>query len=109
MANLLGQLILSQEPCVDGWPDKHKFEVVIAEGEMDHLVWSIHAERCCDAPIAVFGVSAGSWSQDIANRIPARTPVVVRTHHDASGDKYANTIFETLPTRCDVRRSRKAN
>ena len=59
-----------------------------------------------DVP-AVFGIVAGSWTPEIAARVPTRTRVVICTHDDPAGDRYAAQIAETLRERCpELRRLR---
>jgi hypothetical protein len=80
--------------------------VVIVEGEPDFLTWATRFSDAADDPPAVFGVVAGSWSNDVAARIPEGSRVVVRTHHDLAGDGYAQKICVSLARRCTVLRSR---
>jgi hypothetical protein len=34
---------------------------------------------------AIFGITSGSWSDELAARIPSGTRIIVRTHHDQAG------------------------
>ncbi|MBI3072895.1 MAG: hypothetical protein HYY84_12330 [Deltaproteobacteria bacterium] len=78
----------------------------VAEGVPDFLTqatgWSDADE---DAP-AVIGIVAGSWTPEIAARVPDGTEVVVATHADDAGDKYAEIIRGTLVPRCRLQRWR---
>lgn len=85
----------------DAWDGR----VIVVEGEPDFLTWAQHAPDATRTP-AVFGVWSGSWTPDIAARIPDGSPVVIRTHHDRDGDKYAHAVTTTLQGRCRVFRSR---
>jgi len=70
-------------------------DLVIVGGEPDFLV-------ACTAwrpGVAVIGIGSGSWSDDFARAIPLRTRVVVATHNDKAGDRYAETVIETLGKR----------
>lgn len=80
-------------------------EVVIAEGLPDFLSWSTnYSESDPNAP-AVFGVTAGGWSVDIAARVPDSCRVVIATHHDKAGNRYAAEIARTFTGRkCEMRR-----
>lgn len=71
--------------------------VLIAEGVPDFLTWATHTEA-----YAVFGVIAGSWNGAFAERIPRDARVLIRTHDDKAGHKYAQQIGETLRDRCLV-------
>jgi hypothetical protein len=73
--------------------------VIICEGEPDALV------RMVRNPLdAVIGIMSGSWSPAFAARIPYGSQVVVRTHLDKAGGKYADAVVETLRGRAIVSR-----
>lgn len=72
--------------------------VVIVEGEPDFLSWATQTEE------PVLGVLNGSWSDGFAAAIPRGARVVIRTHSDEMGDKYAQTIAESLAGKCELRR-----
>jgi hypothetical protein len=78
--------------------------VVIAEGEPDFLTWATWASDANEAAPAVLGVVAGSWSDELAARVPDGTPVAVRTHADEAGEKYADRICASVAGRCRVTR-----
>lgn len=85
----------------DGW-------VVVTEGEPDLWTWSTRQRRgmAPDALTwAMLGVVSGSWTEDLAARVPSGCKVSVRTHDDPAGDKYAERIRRTLAKRCEVRRA----
>lgn len=84
-------------------------QVLIAEGVPDWLVWSTWAQRKGSTAPAVLGVISGSWTDDIAKRIPDRTRVLVRTHPDKAGHKYADKITASLISRCKVLRRAPAD
>lgn len=64
----------------------------ITEGEPDTLT---AATRWAKGD-AVIGIGSGSWSPEFAARIPDGMPVVICTHGDRAGDKYADYIKETM-------------
>lgn len=70
--------------------------VVIAEGEPDGLV-----NMClnCDAQTAVISVISGSWGPDFAARVPIGAKVIIRTHLDDAGNRYATEIESSLRRR----------
>lgn len=72
--------------------------VVVAEGEMDLLTFASapEPEGTCRA---VIGIVNGSWSDDVAARIPDGATVVVATHHDSDGEKYRKAIVRSLEPR----------
>ncbi len=83
-------------------------QVVIVEGEPDFWTWSCHPLRFGAAQTwAVFGIASGSWSEDLARRIPDAAKVIVRTHHDEPGEKYAEIIRASFVLgRCSLHRSK---
>jgi len=95
LANRLGARLLRGEPA----PRR----IVIVEGEPDYVVRSIASP---DLP--VIGVLSGSWHAGYAERIPWGSEVVIRTHNDAAGDKYAAQILATLRERAQVYRTKPA-
>ncbi|TNF32494.1 MAG: hypothetical protein EP329_09840 [Deltaproteobacteria bacterium] len=80
--------------------DAAPLDVAIAEGEIDFLCWAAQPEW------AVFGIVAGSWTPEIAARVPSGSRVVVRTDNDPAGERYFKGIYDTIGRRCDVYRSR---
>lgn len=73
--------------------------LTVVEGEPDFLT---HATRTYDA---VIGLISGSWTSKFADAVPTGSEVVVRTHHDLSGDRYAAKVIASLSARCAVWRS----
>lgn len=65
--------------------------VVVVEGEMDWLEWSIRRPD-----LAVIGVVAGAWTNALAQAVPAGCQVAVRVHSDEAGRKYRDAIVATL-------------
>lgn len=74
--------------------------VLVVEGEPDALSATI---RWPGTP--VFGLVSGSWGPEFAERIPLGSEVVVMTHHDPAGDKYAEIVKATVKSRAHVIRS----
>jgi 5S rRNA maturation endonuclease (ribonuclease M5) len=85
--------------------------VVIVEGEPD--LWAVAAsggnriQRHGDGfqTFAAFAVEAGSWTAEIAARIPDGARVLVWTDLDDAGDRYAAAVNASLTHRCDVLRA----
>lgn len=73
--------------------------VVIVEGEPDWVTW------CQQTTAPVFGVLSGAWGPEFAARIPAGSEVVIRTHRDQAGDRYASQVAETLGERVAIWRA----
>jgi hypothetical protein len=82
----------------DGW-------VSVCEGEPDLWTCSTAMRRGKpdDAPTwATLGVVSGSWTDDLAARVPSGARVVVHTHADPRGNEYAERIRRSLAGRCEV-------
>jgi len=78
-----------------------QLQVVVVEGEMDFLSACLRwAPGDCER--AVFGIVAGSWSDQVAARVPDGATVIVATDPDEEGSKYARRIASTLSARCTV-------
>lgn len=78
--------------------------IVVMEGEPDTMTGAIEWPTW-----AVIGVFAGAWSEDVAVRIPDSAHVVIATHTDLAGERYAAAIAESLAGRCRVERAPLAN
>jgi hypothetical protein len=76
--------------------------VLILEGEPDFLTWA--SRPSSGGVTAMLGVVSGAWTEEIAARVPSGARVIVRTHHDKPGNKYAEEINVTLRERCKVLR-----
>ncbi len=74
--------------------------VLTVEGEPDFATASLRWPW-----LPVFGVGSGSWGPEFAARIPLGSEVVVMTHHDQAGDKYAEIVKATVKGRAQVVRS----
>jgi hypothetical protein len=97
---LAQQLLRSGPP--DWW---HPRDVVITEGEPDFLTWASRQGDGHEQGPAVLGVVSGSWTEEIASRLPDEARIAVRTHRDAAGEEYARAIVATLGRRCRVFRA----
>jgi len=104
LADPVGRALLAGELASAPWDGR----VVVTEGEPDLWTWSTRQRRgmAPDALTwAVLGVVNGSWTADLAARVPSGAKVALRTHADAAGVAYAENIRRTLAARCDVRRA----
>lgn len=97
MANTVGCHLLAR-PALG----QESTSVVIEEGETDWLTgclaWARRSER------AIFGVVSGSWTDEIAGRMPSGAQVTIRTDNDEAGDRLAAAIAKSLGGRCKVLR-----
>lgn len=91
MADALGRLLLAGE--AREWP---RLLVAVAEGVPDWLALCSHYSDADEDATAVLGIVAGSWTSDLAARIPAGAVVTLATDADPAGEKYAQRIAETL-------------
>jgi len=77
-------------------------EVWIVEGGPDFLT---AASVLGEGPgHAVLGIFAGSWTAELAAKIPVGVRVVVATDPDGPGETYARRIAATLAGRCELMR-----
>lgn len=94
-------LVLANGPAVGVLTGAQRlFKFVVVEGEPDFLV---HAVRTPELP--VLGLFSGSWHAGFAERIPRGSEVIIRTHHDAPGEKYSEQVVATVRDRAIVRRA----
>lgn len=94
MANPMAAAWLRREVC--------PVRLYVVEGEPDWLCASV----TFGVGDAVVGIGSGSWTRDFADRVPRETEVIVSTHADDAGDKYAAHVLETLDDRCPAYRWR---
>lgn len=80
-------------------------EIVVAEGEPDWLLWAARQRETAEQGPACFGIESGAWSPQIADRVPSEASVVIRTHHDEPGERYAQQVAASLRGRCRIFRS----
>jgi hypothetical protein len=73
--------------------------VVVVEGEPDTLARSVLSPRD-----AVIGIMSGSWHDGFARRVPYGSEIIVRTHLDKAGDRYADEVIRSVEKRARVRR-----
>ena len=70
--------------------------VVVVEGEPDFLTRSTLSPEPC------IGIGSGAWTEELARRIPTGCEVIVRTHNDDAGDRYADRVVDSLAGRCKL-------
>jgi len=100
MADAGGRLLL------EGTAPPGARQVLVTEGVPDFLTWATRfGDAAEDAP-PVLGVIAGSWSADIAATIPRGWTVIIHTHNDKAGNKYAATIHASVAGRNECKRRR---
>lgn len=101
----LGRQMLAEGGPPAWWPRDEPFRVVVLEGEPDWLTWACALGTGATAPAAL-GIYNGSWTPELAARVPDGARIAVRTHQDTAGDRYARTVTESLWHRCTVLRPR---
>lgn len=101
LADPLAQQLLGGA-CPTWWQPR---QVIVAEGEPDWLLWALRQREGDEQGPAVLGIESGAWSPQIAARIPTGASVVIRTHHDEPGRRYAQQIAASLHGRCRIFRS----
>ncbi|HZL19240.1 MAG TPA: CHC2 zinc finger domain-containing protein [Polyangia bacterium] len=104
MADALARQLLERGSLPDFWPKGIELQIAILEGEPDYLRWATSwPEEHLTAP-GIFAIVAGSWTPQIAARIPNRADVSILVHHDAAGEKYTDTIVASIRGRVTLRR-----
>jgi hypothetical protein len=86
-ANREAWLMLTRRAC--------PLRLYVVEGEPD---W-VCAATTFGRGDAVIGIGSGSWTPTFASRVPFGTRVIVATHADEAGDRYAARVLETLDER----------
>jgi hypothetical protein len=75
----------------------------IVEGEPDWAWWGTRTEE------PLIGLVSGSWTDAFAAAVPRGCRVIIRTHNDEAGDRYAEQVAESLKHKCElVRRALEA-
>jgi hypothetical protein len=94
------QLVAANSPAVAMLRGQERpGRVVVVEGEPDTL-----ARSTLSPSDAVIGVMSGSWHDGFAARVPYGAEVIIRTHLDPAGDRYADEIARSVASRARVRR-----
>lgn len=91
------------------WPDhlpEHQRQLWIVEGEPDTLTIADMLRQTRSNERAVWGLYNGSWTGDLAARVPDDADVVLGLHDDDAGRKYADKVDRTLRGRVRLRRHR---
>lgn len=74
--------------------------IVVVEGEPDYVTAALRWSW-----LPIFGIGSGSWVEDFAARVPLGSEVVISTHHDEAGEKYAAHVVKTVRERAVCTRS----
>jgi hypothetical protein len=110
MADALGRRMLEASALGDSSPA----ELVVSsglwvmEGLPDFLTRATDFSEAAENAPAVLGILSGSWTEQIAARVPDGTTVGMDTHADSAGDGYAQVIASSLGGRCRLKRSWEA-
>jgi len=78
-------------------------KLIIVEGEPDFLV-----RATLNADERIVGLMSGSWHAGFAQKIPYGSELIVRTHLDEAGNKYANEVFRSIQKMGGIQYHRKA-
>jgi hypothetical protein len=68
--------------------------IIVCEGEPDTLARVVRFPR-----ETIIGIGSGSWTEDFAARVPFGATVVIMTHLDPAGDRYADAIAKSVADR----------
>lgn len=106
MAESLGRLMLQGERLADGSPASdavRAWGVRVAEGVPDFLTLATLESDAAEDPPATLGIFSGSWTAEVAARIPDGAAVTIAKHDDDAGARFAAKIADSLSARCSVR------
>jgi hypothetical protein len=99
----LGRQVLASGRLPAWWPSDLPLEVQICEGEKKWCIrCTLHSDGDAFAPVAL-GIESGSWTDELAARIPDGACVYIATDPDDAGAKYATKIVRSLYSRSGVR------
>jgi hypothetical protein len=90
-------LVLASREAVSLLRGRMTTRITVVEGEPDTL-----ARILVSPGEAVIGVLSGSWHDGFAARVPYGAEVIIRTHLDTAGDKYAGTVAKSVQGRAQV-------
>jgi hypothetical protein len=76
----------------------------IVEGAPDFLTLASAWGDAADPAPAVIAIVSGSWTMEMANRVPDGTQVIIAVHQDDAGEKYTEKITNTLAGRVSLER-----
>lgn len=105
MANLPGLWLLR----FGAWPEsvtERNRQLWIVEGEPDTLTVAELIRTTRDPERAVWGLYNGSWTAELAARIPDGSDVVLGLHDDKAGHVYRDKVDRTLHGRVQLRQHR---
>jgi hypothetical protein len=92
-------LVLASREAVSMLRGELVTQLTVVEGEPDTIA------RMLVSPLdAVIGVLSGSWHDGFAARVPLGSEVIIRTHLDAAGDRYADVVARSVAGRAQVSR-----
>jgi hypothetical protein len=105
MADALARQILATGRAPSSWPPSAPLRIIFTEGEPDFFTWAVASSGADVTAPAVFGVVNGCWTSGLAARIPDGARVILATHHDGQGERYAREIYESIGARCTILRA----
>ena len=89
----------------DWWPATTPLIAMVVEGEIDMLTASTEWSDSAELAPCVLGIVSGSWTPELAARVPDGIVLQIGTHADEQGERYARAILETVRgRRIEVRR-----
>lgn len=92
-------LVLANARAVEWLRGRRTSRIIVCEGEPDALVRMVTNPNEC-----VIGIISGSWHDGFTERVPYGSQVVLLTHLDDAGDRYADEIQKAVESRAIVER-----
>lgn len=97
MACPFARQLLEERQWPAWWLEGALRKIVVAEGETDFLTYAAEESDAGEAVAAVIGGFSGSWS--LLAHVPAQSVLVVQTHGDRAGARYASEILAAVMPR----------
>lgn len=95
----LARQILAAGTRPSWWPSDVVLRIEVVEGEKKFLQRTLAKGDACEVAPAVIGIESGSWTSEIAARIPDGCTLYVATDPNGAGAGYAAAIVDSLAPR----------
>lgn len=92
----LARQILEAGRAPTWWPADLAVRWEVTEGEKKFAIRATERGDVADTAPAVLGIESGSWTPELAARIPDGSSVYIATDHNAAGAAYATKIAQSL-------------
>jgi hypothetical protein len=98
----LARQVLASGRRPEWWPSDEPIQLEVCEGEKKWCMRSTLRGDAAEYAPAAIGIESGSWTDELAARIPDGARVYIATDHNDAGAKYATRIVQSLYGRSAV-------